>query len=205
MPDEPEPPPPRGWPPGFGHGDDERDALLTLSELRGLRPLKVHEEAWVTGSAQGCVASVRRGRLGSDGDREWLPKLDPLATGARVEGAGARFVTPAGSRVRGPAARPQGSAGESLPARGGRSETRPSASRSSARGSARTSDGTWHKTWGERWWPPASPSSPERHTASTRPRTEVRSRRRAGRWRCSARGSTSSTRPAAGISSSGSP
>jgi DNA processing protein len=95
VPDEPEPPPPRGWPPGFGHGDDERDALLTLSELRGLRPLKVHEEAWVTGSAQGCVASVRRGRLGSDGDREWLPKVDPRVTGARVEEAGARFVTPA--------------------------------------------------------------------------------------------------------------
>ncbi len=95
MPDEPEPPPPRGWPPGFGHGDDERIALLTLSELRGLRPLKVHEEAWVTGSARGCLESVRRGRLGSDGDREWLPTVDPRTTGARVEEAGARFVTPA--------------------------------------------------------------------------------------------------------------
>ena len=95
MPDEPEPPPPRGWPPGFGRGDDERSALLTLSELRALRPLRVHAEAWEVGSARGCVESVRRGRLGSDGDREWLQKGDPEKTAARVEDAGATLVTPA--------------------------------------------------------------------------------------------------------------
>jgi DNA processing protein len=33
--------------------------------------------------------------LGSDGDREWLPQVDPAVTAARVEDAGARFVTPA--------------------------------------------------------------------------------------------------------------
>ena len=95
MPDEPEPPPPRGWPPGFGDGDDERRAILTLSELRALRPLKVHAEAWETGTAVACVESVRRGRLGSDGDRVWLPQVDPSLTAARVEEAGARLVTPA--------------------------------------------------------------------------------------------------------------
>ena len=95
MPDEPEPPPPHGWPPGFGVGDDERLATLTLSELRGLRPLKVHAEAWEQGTATGCLESVRRGRLGSDRDREWLPQVDPRVTSARVEGAGARFLTPA--------------------------------------------------------------------------------------------------------------
>jgi DNA processing protein len=95
VPDEPEPPPPRGWPPGFGKGEEERLALLTLSELRSLRPLKVHAEAWETGSARGCVESVRRGLLGSDGDREWLPQIDPRTTSARVERARARFVTPA--------------------------------------------------------------------------------------------------------------
>jgi DNA processing protein len=93
--DEPEPPPPRGWPPGFGEGDGERSAILTLSELRALRPLKVHAEAWETGTAAGCVESVRRGRLGSDGDRAWLPEVDPSVTAARVEAAGARLVTPA--------------------------------------------------------------------------------------------------------------
>jgi len=95
VPDEPEPPPPRGWPPGFGRGEDERLAILTLSELRALRPLRLHAEAWETGSARGCVESVRRGRLGSNGDREWLPQIDPRTTAARVEEAGARFVTPA--------------------------------------------------------------------------------------------------------------
>ena len=95
MPDEPEPPPPRGWPPGFGEGDEERRAILTLSELRALRPLKVHAEAWEKGTAAGCVDSVRRGRLGSDGDREWLPQIDAQVIAARVEEAGARFVTPA--------------------------------------------------------------------------------------------------------------
>lgn len=95
MPDEPEPPPPHGWPPGFGGGDDERHAILTLSELRGLRPLLVHAEAWEKGTATGCLESVRRGRLGSDRDRQWLPQVDPRVTAARVEEAGARFVTPA--------------------------------------------------------------------------------------------------------------
>ena len=95
MPDEPDPPAPHGWPPGFGDGDAERHAILTLSELRGLRPLKVHAEAWEQGTATGCLESVRRGRLGSDGDREWLPQVDTHVTSARVEKAGARFVTPA--------------------------------------------------------------------------------------------------------------
>jgi DNA processing protein len=93
--DEPKPPPPRGWPPGFGRGDHERRAILTLSELRGLRPLMVHADAWETGSATGCVESVRRGRLGSGRDREWLPQIDPRVTAKRVHEAGARVVTPA--------------------------------------------------------------------------------------------------------------
>jgi DNA processing protein len=95
VPGEPKPPPPRGWPLGFGEGSDERRAILTLSELRGLRPLAVHAEAWETGSARGCVESVRRGRLGSKGDREWLPRIDPSVTADRVANAGARYVTPA--------------------------------------------------------------------------------------------------------------
>ncbi|MGH2679434.1 MAG: DNA-processing protein DprA [Actinomycetota bacterium] len=94
MPSEPEPPPPRGWPRGFGSGEEERRALLTLSELRGLRPLAVHAEAWGTGSAAGCLESVRRGRIGSDGDRRWLTRIDPAAADDRVAGAGARIVTP---------------------------------------------------------------------------------------------------------------
>ena len=95
MPDEPEPPPPRGWPAAFGVGDAERRALLTLSELRGLKPLATHETAWRVGSAAACVDAVRAGHLGSAGDRQWLPTIDPDATAARLVPAGARFVTPA--------------------------------------------------------------------------------------------------------------
>jgi DNA processing protein len=95
VPSEPAIPPPRGWPPGFGAGAGERRAVLVLSELRGLRPLAVHSEAWESGSAEGCVESVRRGRLGSGGDREWLPRIDPDVTAARMTHAGARLVTPA--------------------------------------------------------------------------------------------------------------
>jgi DNA processing protein len=95
VPDDPKPPPPRGWPPGFGVGEEERRALLTLSELRGPRPLHVHAAAWRVGSAAACVAEVGAGRLGSDNDRAWLPDVDPSATAARVDDAGARFVTPA--------------------------------------------------------------------------------------------------------------
>lgn len=92
---DPDPPPPRGWPPGFGVGPDERRAILTLAELRGVRPRAVHAEAWKTGSAGGCLGSVRRGRLGSDRDRRWLPRIDPELTATRAAEAGARLATPA--------------------------------------------------------------------------------------------------------------
>jgi DNA processing protein len=95
MQDEPSAPPPRGWPPGFGGGDDERRALVTLAGLRGLRPLQLHAEAWVGGTAVACLGSVRSGRIGSDGDRASLPRIDPARTAERMEAAGARLVTPA--------------------------------------------------------------------------------------------------------------
>jgi DNA processing protein len=87
-------PPPRGWPDGFGDGADERGAILTLSELRGLTPRRLHEAAWKLGSARACLGAVRSGAIGSDADREWLPRIDPVATAAAVERAGARFVSP---------------------------------------------------------------------------------------------------------------
>jgi DNA processing protein len=55
----------------------------------------VHTTAWEVGSAERCVESVRRGRLGSAGDRDWLPRVDPGAAAARMAEAGARLVTPA--------------------------------------------------------------------------------------------------------------
>ena len=92
---EEEPPAPRGWPPGFGRGDDERRALLSLAELRSLRPLALHREAWEVGTAVGCIGSVRRGRLGSGGDRERLAAVDTRRTAEGVEAVGAVVITPA--------------------------------------------------------------------------------------------------------------
>jgi DNA processing protein len=92
---EPVPPAPRGWPQGFGAGRRERLALLTLTQLRGLRPLALHTEACEVGSAWRCVESVRRGRLGSAGDRAWLSRIEAGAIAARVTEAGARIATPA--------------------------------------------------------------------------------------------------------------
>jgi DNA processing protein len=89
-----DPPPPRGWPDGFGVGADERRAILTLSELRGLLPRRLHEAAWALGSARACVRAVASGPLGSARDREWLPSIDPDATRDAAERAGARVVTP---------------------------------------------------------------------------------------------------------------
>ena len=69
------PPAPRGWPAGFGRGQDRGD-LLRLTTLAGIRPLQLHELAWTTGSAAGCVRAIRAGRAGTPGDRECLSGLD---------------------------------------------------------------------------------------------------------------------------------
>ena len=84
---------PPGWPPGFGRGDAERRAVLALSELRSLRPLALHREAWAVGSAAACVERC--------GAAAWLrrrsrpaPSIDPDRTAERAEAA-ASVVTPA--------------------------------------------------------------------------------------------------------------
>jgi DNA processing protein len=51
--------------------------------------------AWERGTAVGCLEAVRAGRLGSAGDREWLPSIEPSTTAEQLERAGARLVTPA--------------------------------------------------------------------------------------------------------------
>ena len=86
-------PVPRGWPPGFGLGVD-RPGLVVLTALRGIRPRQLHELAWREGSAARCVAAIRDGRAGSDGDRDHLGLVDPVATQRDVEALGARMVAP---------------------------------------------------------------------------------------------------------------
>jgi len=91
--DATETPPPRGWPDGFGRGDD-RDDLVRLSTIRGTLPRELHHLAWAEGSARGCVRAILRGRAGTAGDRRWLETLDPSDVLAATDAAGARFAGP---------------------------------------------------------------------------------------------------------------
>src|SRR5918996_6389035 len=85
---------PRGWPDAFGLEGDDRQALLALATLRGTEPRAVHALAWRCGSAGGCLARIRSGRSGSDGDREHLRDLDLTAVDEALAACGARFVGP---------------------------------------------------------------------------------------------------------------
>jgi DNA processing protein len=85
---------PAGWPPGFGLGDDERGALLVLSTLRGITPRNLHALAWQEGGASAALSAIRRGRAGSEGDREHATSTEPTAVLAAAGAVGARFVAP---------------------------------------------------------------------------------------------------------------
>lgn len=87
------PPPPRGWPDGFGRGPD-RDDLIRLATIRGTLPRALHALAWSEGSARACVGAIRRGSAGTPGDREWLADVDPERILREVHDAGARFAGP---------------------------------------------------------------------------------------------------------------
>lgn len=85
---------PAGWPPGFGVGEGERQALLVLSTLRGITPRNLHALAWERGGACSALAAIRRGHAGSVGDREHSLGADPGEVLAGAASVGARFVTP---------------------------------------------------------------------------------------------------------------
>ena len=87
---------PRGWPPGFARGEANRRALAVLAALRGIAPRRLRELAWRTGDAEGCLEEVRRGRAGSENDREAARSLDPGELLRRTEDVGARLVVPGG-------------------------------------------------------------------------------------------------------------
>jgi DNA processing protein len=87
------PPSERGWPPGFGAGEDRVD-LVRLATLRGIRPLHLHALAWRVGTAGACVAEIRAGRAGTDGDRRRLASIDPDAVLGALERLGGRFAGP---------------------------------------------------------------------------------------------------------------
>jgi len=85
---------PPGYPPGFGVGSQERDALLALSTLKGITPRKLHTLAWDVGSAAGCVDAVRAGRAGSAADRECIGTTDQVEIQGQLGMCGGRLIGP---------------------------------------------------------------------------------------------------------------
>jgi DNA processing protein len=83
---------PPGWPPGFGNDPDERDALLVLAALRGIAPRVLRELAWREGAPRACLLAIRRGRAGSDRDREHAGTIRPEDVDRALSDCGGRLV-----------------------------------------------------------------------------------------------------------------
>jgi DNA processing protein len=86
---------PRGFPEGFGAGEEERAATLVLVSLLGIAPKRLHALAWAQGTASGCLEAIRSGAAGSRADQAFARAADPASIAAAVTALGARFVTPA--------------------------------------------------------------------------------------------------------------
>ena len=89
-------PRPSGFPPDFGAGPGEDDAILVLRCLPGMTPRHLHELLWREGSAAAALGALRAGWTGSEGDREFAREARANELRADVAAAGARFARPGG-------------------------------------------------------------------------------------------------------------
>lgn len=87
-------PPPNGWPARFVAGPEDRDALLVLAHLDGITPRRLHALGWEVGSARRCLAAVRGGRAGSEGDRSRASQVSADEVRAALARLGARQLCP---------------------------------------------------------------------------------------------------------------
>jgi DNA processing protein len=87
---------PSRWPPGFADGRANRRALLVLMSLPGLSPRVLLALARRESDAAACLAAVRRGRAGSERDRQLARSLQSESIEISVSETGAEFV-PVGS------------------------------------------------------------------------------------------------------------
>ena len=85
---------PPGFPEGFAAGSEGRDASLVLVSLRGISPKRLHELAWLEGSAAGCLAAIRSGAAGSEADQAHARSAEPAQIDAAAKALGSRFVRP---------------------------------------------------------------------------------------------------------------
>jgi DNA processing protein len=86
--------PPR-WPAGFATEERDRDALLVLMSLSGLKPARLLEAAGRLGTATACLDAVREGQLGSEGDRSFAMRIESSNVRRSLDACGARFVSAA--------------------------------------------------------------------------------------------------------------
>ncbi|MEX0989479.1 MAG: DNA-processing protein DprA [Actinomycetota bacterium] len=94
MPGEPEEgdPSKRGWPPGFGRGRAELDAVLVLTSLPWLRPRRLRPIVWRRGSASAALRAVRAGAELGPADTAVARATDAREVRAAVEACGARVA-----------------------------------------------------------------------------------------------------------------
>jgi DNA processing protein len=86
--------PPGTWPTEFVRDPADREALLVLAHLEAMTPGDLHLLALREGTAERCLAAVRRGRVSTDGDRTIAGEVDPAAVREDLDRIGARAVCP---------------------------------------------------------------------------------------------------------------
>lgn len=83
---------PSRWPPGFVSSEADRRALLLLTALRGISPIRLLDVADKVRTAVATLEAVRGGLAGSDADREFARKLDPDDIDRALAACGASLV-----------------------------------------------------------------------------------------------------------------
>jgi DNA processing protein len=81
-------------PDGLGRGPGEREALLLLRCLLGIRPDHLHDLLCHEGSASAALRSIERGQAGTQGDRRFLARADPDRIARDVTDRGGVFLVP---------------------------------------------------------------------------------------------------------------
>jgi DNA processing protein len=86
--------PPGEWPPGFAASQEDRDAILVLSHLESLTPRDLRRVAREEGTAVRCLAAIRSGAVGTEGDRDTVRRVDLSSVRAALGSARARVAYP---------------------------------------------------------------------------------------------------------------
>ncbi|HEX2069550.1 MAG TPA: DNA-processing protein DprA [Actinomycetota bacterium] len=83
---------PLTWRPEFASSDEDRRALLVLLSLPSLTARRLLEISDRIDTASACLAAIRAGEEGSQGDGKRARELDPGEVAARLETIGGRLV-----------------------------------------------------------------------------------------------------------------